>query len=130
MSKRDLESTKLDLYNRSAYGALRRAPYPTQSLLMLFCKDNNILVTFLFISIFEPPFRKSCVRACNVRVCQVSCFYHKMHDFPLICWATTPKYQYWFRDILGRFSTHKKIPSETPFHSNLRFLEFFLCKVP
>ena len=25
----------------------------------------------------------------NVHVCQVSCFYHKMHDFLLICWATT-----------------------------------------
>ena len=23
----------------------------------------------------------------NVHVCQVSCFYHRMHDFPLICWA-------------------------------------------
>ena len=26
----------------------------------------------------------------NVHVCQVSCFYHKMHDFPLICWANWP----------------------------------------
>ena len=22
-------------------------------------------------------------------MCQVSCFYHKMHDFPLICWANS-----------------------------------------
>ena len=25
----------------------------------------------------------------DVHVCQVSCFYHKMHDFSLICWTTT-----------------------------------------
>ena len=24
----------------------------------------------------------------NVHVCQISCFYHKMHDFSLICWAS------------------------------------------
>ena len=23
----------------------------------------------------------------NVHVCHVSCFYHKMHDFSLICWT-------------------------------------------
>ena len=43
-------------------------------------------------------------------------------------WYTTPKYQYWFRAILGRFSTHTKksewdLDPPTHFHSNLGFLE-------
>ena len=31
-------------------------------------------------------------------------------------YCTTPKYRYWFRAILGRFSTQKNIPSETWTH--------------
>ena len=56
----------------------------------------------------------------------------------LVMWQNThgiPKYQYWFRAILGRFSNNNKIPSETwthpptHFHSNIGFLgKQFLCK--
>ena len=48
-------------------------------------------------------------------------------------WYTTPKYQTWFRAILGRFSKTNKNPSETwttHFHSNLGFLEFFFFAEP
>ena len=52
-------------------------------------------------------------------------------------WYTTPKYQYWFRAILGRFSKRKNSkwdldpPTHPPthFHSEFGFLEFgLLCK--
>ena len=44
-------------------------------------------------------------------------------------WYTTPKYQYWFRAILGRFSI--KIPSETWTHFQSRiFVKKILCKAP
>ena len=47
-------------------------------------------------------------------------------------WYTTPKYQYWFRAILGWFSKKKKIPSETWTHppTSIVISDFFLCKVP
>ena len=58
-----------------------------------------------------------------------------MHIQTEYTWYTTPKYQYWFRAILGRFSTKKfRVrlgPTPPHFHSNLRFFEFFfLCKAP
>ena len=42
---------------------------------------------------------------------------------------TTPKHQYWFRAILGRFCTHK-IPCETWTHppTSIVISDFFLCK--
>ena len=51
-------------------------------------------------------------------------------------WYTTPKYHYWFRAILGRFSNKtKQIPRETWTHPPISivisdFWNFFLCKAP
>ena len=40
----------------------------------------------------------------------------EMHTHTECTWYTPPKYQHWFRAILGRFSNKQKIPSETWTH--------------
>ena len=45
-------------------------------------------------------------------------------------WYTTPKYQYWFRAILGRFPPPPQKKMRLNFHSNLGFFEFFSFQSP